>query len=121
VREIIPVAEGSNRSVRLRISIPRPPNDRAVVGGFARATIRGQSEQSRFSVPRAALVSDEGVMAVFVVEDGKAVRRLVEVADPAGSGDRATVMEGLHGGEHVIATGAQGLVDGQAVTVKAGG
>jgi RND family efflux transporter MFP subunit len=118
LREIIPVAEGTNRSVRLRISIPKPPQGLAVVGGFARATIAGRGQGASFSVPRTALVSDEGEMAVFIVEDGKAVRRPVQVADPGSSGDRLTVLSGLRGGEQVITDGAASLIDGQTVALK---
>jgi RND family efflux transporter MFP subunit len=119
VREIIPVAEGTNRSVRLRISFPRPP--KAVVGGFARAEIQGRSSAAAISVPRAALVSDEGEMAVFVVSHGKAVRRPVTAGDPGGTGDRVPVISGLRSGEMIVVEGASSLVDGQEVTIKAEG
>jgi RND family efflux transporter MFP subunit len=118
LREIIPVAEGTNRSVRLRISLPRPPEGTAVVGGFARATIAGRARTAAVSIPRAALVSDEGEMSVFVIEDGKARRHPVQVADAGANGERLTVLSGLRGGEQVILEGASSLIDGQAVTVK---
>ncbi len=114
LREIIPVAEGTNRSVRLRISLPKTIRTQAVVGGFARAQIQGGA-RSALSVPRAAIVSDEGQLAVFVVEGEKAVRRAVRVGDAGGVGDRVQVLEGLRGGERVVVEGAQGLVDGQEV------
>lgn len=116
LREIIPVAEGTNRSVRLRISFPRPP--KAVVGGFARAEIQGRANAAGISVPRSALVSDEGQMAVFVVTDGKATRRPVTVAAPGGTGQRVTVIEGITAGDTVVTEGASSLTDGQAVTAK---
>jgi HlyD family secretion protein len=121
VRQIIPVAEGTNRSVRLRISFPRPPQDRAVVGGFARAEIQGRSSGGMLSVPRAAIVSDEGQMSVFTLKDGKAARHAVTMGDPGGTGDRVPIISGLHAGEAVIVEGASSLSDGQPVTVQAGG
>lgn len=119
VREIIPVATGTNRSVRLRISFPKPPA--AVVGGFARAEIQGRSHSAAISVPRAALVSDEGQMAVFKVVDGKAARTPVTAGDPGGTGERVPVIEGLRSGDTIVVEGASSLVDGQTVTPKAGG
>src|SRR5947209_18051871 len=75
LREIIPVAQGNDRSVRLRISLPRPDMADAVVGGFARATLKGNSRSGVLSVPRAAVVSDEGETAVFLFVAGRARRR----------------------------------------------
>jgi RND family efflux transporter MFP subunit len=117
LREIIPVAAGTNRSVRLRISIPKTVQTSAVVGGFARAMIRGSSRGAAVSIPRPAIVSDEGQQAVFIVEGGKARRRPVEVGDPGGVGDRVQVLRGLRGGEQVIVEGASSMTDGQSVTV----
>jgi RND family efflux transporter MFP subunit len=115
VREIIPVAEGNNRSVRLRISIPRAIHSSSVVGGFARAEIRGESRGDGISIPREAIVSDEGETAVFVEEQGKARRVAITIGDPGGTGGRVPVIRGLRGGERVIVEGASGLTDGQAV------
>jgi RND family efflux transporter MFP subunit len=117
VREIIPVAEGTSRSVRVRISLPRPEG-LTVVGGFARAQVDGRSGARAVSVPRAALVSDQGEMGVFLLQDGKAVRRPVRIGDAGGVGDRVPVISGLSGGEQVIVDGASSLKDGQEVTVS---
>lgn len=118
VREIIPVAEGTNRSVRVRISIPADVRARAVVGGFARAQVNGRVADA-VSVPRAAMVSDEGEPAVFVLQDGKAVRKAVVMDDPGGGvSQRVRILSGLTPGEQVIVEGAQDLTDGQAVKVK---
>lgn len=116
LRQIIPVASGTNRSVRLRISFPRPPAGQTVVGGFARAEIMGRSRGTTVSVPRAALVSDDGQLGVFLLLDGKAVRKEVTIGDPGGTGDRVPVIEGLRGGETIIVEGASSLTDGQKVT-----
>lgn len=118
IREIIPVAEGTNRSIRLRISLPKPPEGLAVVGGFARATIAGQSRSSGYTVPRTALTSDEGEIFVYVVEGEKAVRRKVTVTDPGGSDPEANITGGLSGGEQIVVEGAQDLVDGQEVKIR---
>jgi RND family efflux transporter MFP subunit len=117
VREIIPVAEGTNRSVRLRISLPKPEG-LTVVGGFARAQIDGRSGARAVSVPREALVSDQGEMGVFLLRDGKAAHRAVQVGDAGGVGDRVPVISGLSGGEQVIVDGASSLKNGQDVTVS---
>lgn len=119
LREIIPVAEGTNRSVRLRISFPKPPA--AVVGGFARAEIMGRSRTAAISVPRTAIVSDEGQLAVFKLQGHKAVRQLVTTGDPGGTGDRVPVIGGLRSGDTIVVQGAASLVNGQEVTPKPAG
>jgi multidrug efflux pump subunit AcrA (membrane-fusion protein) len=88
-----------------------------VVGGFARSEIRGGSSSPVISVPRDALVPADGRHSVYVVENGRAVRRLVRVEDPGGVGERVPVLAGLRPGERVVVRGASGLVDGAPVTV----
>lgn len=116
VREVIPVAESTNRSVRLRISVARPVGMNQVVGGFARATIRGRSTGSALTVPRQAVISDEGTMAVFVLENGHAIRKTVTVG--AGSGNRTEILRGLQPGERVIVSDVDSLIDGQEVAAE---
>jgi RND family efflux transporter MFP subunit len=120
LREIIPVAEGTNRSLRLRIALPRRDAGQAVVGGFARAMIHARTRTPVLSVPRTALVPDEGEPGVFLLVGGKAKRRPVQVGDAGGVGDRVPVISGLSPGEVVIVSGAGGLTDGQAVTAARG-
>jgi HlyD family secretion protein len=115
VREIIPVAEGASRSVRLRIAVARPEHAEAVVGGFARATVRGQSSRPVLTVPLAAVVSDEGSKGVFVVADGRARWQVVQTG--AADGKRAEVQQGLRAGDQVVVKGAEALADGQAVRI----
>lgn len=121
VRQVIPVAEGSSRAVRLRISIPRALHAGAVVGGFARAEIRGASASGVLSVPRAALVTRDGEFGVYVFSRGRAVRRPVEIGDPGGTGSRVPVRAGLRPGDRVIVSGAADLSDGQAVSLRPAG
>jgi membrane fusion protein (multidrug efflux system) len=116
IRQIIPVSEGDARALRLRISIPRPDGAGAVVGGFARAVVRGESRSAALTVPRTAIVSDEGEMAVFVL-DGEVVRRRLVRID-GGDGERVEILSGLRAGETVVVEGAQGLEDGQHVSIQ---
>lgn len=120
LREIIPVASGTNRSVRLRISLVRPEvgGVKQVVGGFARAVVGAGTAHPVLSVPRTALASDEGQLGVFVVEDGKAKRREIQVSDAGGVGDRLQVLSGLRAGEKVVIRGAESLTNGQPVAAR---
>jgi multidrug efflux pump subunit AcrA (membrane-fusion protein) len=114
VREIIPVAEGATRSVRLRIALPPSDGLATVVGGFARATLQGESREEVLTVPRAAVQSDEGARGVYVLEGiSRASWRPLRLGET--SGDRIEVLGGLRAGEPVIVAGASLLTDGQKV------
>lgn len=64
-------------------------------------------------VPRVAIVDDPLGPAVFVVEDGLAIRRPVALG--IASGAEVQIIEGLDGGERVITLGQQRLVSGDRV------
>jgi multidrug efflux pump subunit AcrA (membrane-fusion protein) len=116
VREIIPVAEGASRSVRLRIALPQDHTLSAVVGGFARATLRGEGRGQVLAVPRVAVVSDEGKRGVYVVSEDHAEWRPLRLGET--SGNRVEVLGGLRAGDSVIVSGASLLNDGQKVQIK---
>jgi len=88
----------------------------AVVGGFARAVIRGESGGARLTVPRSALVTEDGEAKVYVYDDGKARLRAVQAA--AGSGEWVEIQDGLRAGERVVTEGAAALSDGVEVRLK---
>jgi multidrug efflux pump subunit AcrA (membrane-fusion protein) len=67
-------------------------------------------------VPKEALVGGAESPAVFLVRDGKAVRRPVKLG--AESGANVEVVEGLQGGEDVVIRGMGGLADGAPVRLK---
>lgn len=69
-------------------------------------------------VPMAAIVDGDGRRAVvYVMIDGKAQRRPIEVAFI--DRERVAITSGVEPGETVIAEGAQFVADGVAVTVRA--
>ena len=77
LREIIQVAGG--RTVPSASGSPRTGADQGCRGRLRPRRDRGQSRTPVVSVPRAAVVSDEGQMAVYVVEHDK------QSAAPCGS------------------------------------
>jgi HlyD family secretion protein len=64
------------------------------------------------TVPRTAVVSDEGEKAVFLLENGHALRRPIQVG--AENEDRVAVLTGLKPGDRVIID-AGPVTDGQPV------
>jgi len=85
----------------------------APIGLTVTANIIVDSRAEAMTLPRAAIVTDAQGTAVFVVADGIALRRSVQVIDwPAA---RLIVTSGVAPGDIVIAD-ATGIADGQAVS-----
>ena len=84
-------------------------------GMFGRLNIVYDEREAALTVPRVALVEGAGESAVFVVEDGKAVRRVLRLGYV--NGEFAEVLEGLKAGESVITQGRVAVRDGAPVEV----
>lgn len=87
-------------------------------GMFGRLSIVYEERDATLTVPRVALVEGAGESAVFVVEDGKAVRRVLRLGYI--NGEFAEVVEGLKAGEKVITQGRVAVRDGAEVEVLNG-
>jgi HlyD family secretion protein len=70
----------------------------------------------RVFVPKESVMEGPGGAAVFVVQEGKALRRPVRLGPE--SGTNVEVLEGLRGDEAVVVRGMAGLADGGAVRIK---
>jgi hypothetical protein len=84
-----------------------------VPGSFVRAEIAGPLHADAIVVPRGSLRDG----AVFVVEDGLALKRPVELT--CSLRDVVVVRSGLKVGDNVIVTNLASLQDRMPVTVKA--
>lgn len=111
VRELAAAADPATRTyaARIRIADPAPT---AQLGMTARV-ILGSASGAAIVVPLTALVDHGKGPQVWVVNDGRATQRPVEVASFREDG--AVIASGLKAGEMVILTGQRRLVDGQAV------
>lgn len=119
VREVIPVADRSSRSFRVRVAV-LGGGGRLAVGGFARATVDVGTRSNTVVVPKDAVKTESGDRFVWVIEKGEgdatlARRRLIRT----GLIDErlAEVLDGLKEGERIIRSGSPAITDG--TTVKA--
>ena len=115
---IIPTADRSKATVKVRVAIkskdPRIVPDMGVRVGF----LDPGAAAPRAATPPLVLVPAEAIRAdgaVFVVVDGKALRRSVTVGKTVGA-DRE-VLTGLRAGERVVVSPPASLSDGAAVRV----
>jgi len=111
IRELAAAADPATRTYAARIRIVNPAP--AVALGMTARVILGSPSSAAIVVPLTAVVTTAKGPQVWVVDDGKAMIRPVEVA--AFREDGAAIASGLKAGEMVILTGQRRLVDGQAV------
>jgi membrane fusion protein, heavy metal efflux system len=101
---ISPVMDEASRTVRLRVAAANP-GGRLLAGMFAGVKVFLPGDQETLTVPRSAVLEDEGRSFVFIHHHGDYyVRRPVEPG--RAWGDRIEVLRGLAGGENVVADGS---------------
>lgn len=88
-------------------------------GMFGRIGIVYDSRTDALTIPRVALLEDEGEPAVYVVRDGKAVRVPLKLGYI--DGELAEVRSGLKDGDQVVTAGKVAIRDGAKVDVIGAG
>ena len=104
-----PIVDAATGTVKLTVRATEfPPN--AAPGAFTRAKVLVDARPAAPSLPRSAVFEVEGKPHVYVIEDGKAHRRPVELG-LVGT-DIVEVAGGLTAGEQVVAEGSSGITEG---------
>jgi RND family efflux transporter MFP subunit len=112
VHKIQPVAAVESGSFPLEIRIGNPRR-RLQAGMIARITLQGKVFSDALVVPLESVVNTEGEDYVFVVDNGRAHRRTIDVQERIGT--RAIVEADLSAGDKVVIRGASNLTDGTPV------
>lgn len=111
VREIAPAADAATRTFLVRINLIDPPP--AIQIGMTARVVTGDTQAAPLLVPLGA-VSDHGQgPQLWLVQDGKATPRAVQIAQFREDG--AAIGSGLSEGELVIVSGLNRLTAGMAV------
>ena len=117
VARVEPTADPNTRNIGVYVQVAN--TDRTLVGGLyatGRIQVGGTAEAT--VVPTAAIRSDAGQSYVWVIENGRVARRAVVLGERDPAGGVVQVLEGLSGGEQVIA--APGAVtEGMPVRIEA--
>jgi RND family efflux transporter MFP subunit len=113
VVEVTPAADPISRTVLAKLALPTDAKGLRS-GQFGRVTIP-VAGGALLSVPAAAVVQRGQLDAVFVVQDGKALMRLVRLGGT--DGGNTVIRAGLKNGDIVVVDGAESVRDGQSVTV----
>jgi HlyD family secretion protein len=95
-----------------------PPEARPNIGDGYRVEVRiiVSSRENVLKVPTSSLFRHEAEWAVYVVENDRAVRRLVKVGER--NGLEAEIIGGLTEGERIIVFPSDAVSDGVAVTAR---
>jgi membrane fusion protein, multidrug efflux system len=112
LEEISSAADAISRSVLVKVSLP-PGLARS--GQFARLQVKGPLTDA-ITVPASAVTRFGQMERVFVIEQNRAVLRLVKTG--RSFPDRIEILAGLNAGEQIILTPPPALRDGQPVAVQ---
>lgn len=113
IRRIFPTADTASRLVPVEIALG-PEAERIARPGFlARVQLALEARDSVLVIPAAAVLDDATGSSVFVVEEGRAVRRPVRAGLTMNG--RVEITSGLARGETVVVAGATRIRDGAPV------
>lgn len=115
IRTVAPTVRQEDRSALVYVDLP--PASRGRPGQFARGDIDLGAAQA-FTLPLAALVSQDGMQHVYVLgAEERVQRRRIEIGNTVG--ERVELRGGVEPGERVVVQGAGYLRDGDRVAVAA--
>ncbi|MCX6926359.1 MAG: hypothetical protein NT154_24600, partial [Verrucomicrobia bacterium] len=112
IARLSPALDDQNRMLMVEADVPSRGSLRP--GLFARANIIIDERQESLSVPAEALVTFAGIEKVVVVQEGKALEKVV-VTGRRGL-DWAEILSGISAGEQIIVNPG-GLRTGQPVSI----
>lgn len=115
VRRVFPSADPGTRLVPVEVALFGSDADAVRPGFLARVTFAVGAHDDVLLVPAAAVIGAGGSRAVFVLDNGTAVRRTVTTG--LTSEGRVQIVAGLAGDERVVTRGNNLLRDGMAVRI----
>jgi len=115
VTHIGPVPEQSTKTYPVKITLDNRGN-LLKAGMFATVEILLDEHKSSLSVPKVAVITEDGRRYVFVEREGKVEKRLIEIG--YANDTSFEVIKGLEIDEKVVTVGHDGLTDGSLVEIR---
>lgn len=114
VSRVSPVVDPQTGTFKITVEIVDEKR-RIKPGMFGRIGVIYDVHHNALQIPRSAIIEDQGATSVFIVEDGRALRRTVET----GYSNRGMVevVSGLDDDERVVTVGQSSLKQDSRVTV----
>lgn len=113
VREIAPQADSATRTRRVKLALEDAPD--AFRLGSTVSAARRTAVAPTITLPRSALLMDNGRTAVWVVDTASATVSLKDIKVAALGADSFTVAGGIDAGTRVVTAGVHSLKPGQKV------
>ena len=114
VARISPVVDPATGTFKITVEVS-DPSRRLKPGMFGRVKIVYDMHAQALQIPRSAIIDEAGETSVFIVEDEKAVRRLITTG--FSNNGQIEILEGLTGTEKIVIVGQAGLKDGSKVSI----
>jgi len=114
VTRVSPIVDPETGTFKITIEI-RDESRRIKPGMFGRMSIVYDRHENVLQVPRSAVMEEMGIESVYVVEDDKAVRRIVKTG--YGENGMIEITDGLDDSDNVITVGQVGLKPDATVTI----
>jgi len=118
IARIAPAAEPGTRSIGVALTLANP-EERFRAGQYASAKVTLQGDTARLSVPIAAMGNTGGQDYVWLIEQGKLVRRIVTTGRSDPGIGRVEVLQGLKPDAQVLAMRFDNLREGAKAEVVA--
>lgn len=106
------------RNFLVKVAVDNP-GGAIKAGAFAIGTVHLPAERDVLSLPRDAVMRDEGRTFVYTVEEGIASRRFIRVGEEQDG--HVHIREGVDESTRVILEGRGAVSDGDAIEIKEGG
>ncbi|MBL8276951.1 MAG: efflux RND transporter periplasmic adaptor subunit [Pelomonas sp.] len=116
---IAPAAEAGTRSIGVTVVLDNA-QERMRAGQYALARVELADPQQRMVLPQAAVGSSSGQAQVWLIEQGRLLRRAVTLGRRDEAGGRVEVVDGLAPDAQVLAARFDNLREGAPARVAAG-
>lgn len=116
VERIRPVVDATSGTVQVTVTVPAGPSGSGLrPGQFVNVDLVTETLTERITLPRTSVLVDGAAPRVFLVQEGQAVERDVELG--YSRGDRVEIRTGVAAGDTVVVVGQDNLRQGAAVQI----
>lgn len=117
IQHIAASADPNTRMVQITAEIDDPMTKNLRPGTFAEIEIAVSSRKLAPVIPQTAVRPSEKGFLAYIIEDGKAVERILTLGLRSADG-RVEVLEGIKKGDSLVIRGSEALTDGCVVRIE---